>query len=96
MIRNVVMVRLKPGHDAARVAEIQAGFRGLNCPGTLSYTIGDDLGLREGTWSFAIVADFTDADAYRGYDRDTRHNELRAELGPLAEQIARVQFELPS
>ena len=96
MIRNVVMVRLKPGYDTAQLAEIQAGFRGLDCPGTLSYTIGDDLGLRDGTWSFAIVADFTDADAYVGYDRDTRHNELRAELAPLAEQIARVQFEVPS
>jgi hypothetical protein len=95
MIRNVVMVKLKPGHDAARVAEIQDGFRHLDCPGTLSYTIGDDLGLREGTWSFAIVSDFTDADAYRGYDQDKRHNELRAELAPLAEQIARTQFELP-
>jgi hypothetical protein len=96
MIRNVVMVRLKTGYDAARLAEIQAGFRGLDCPGTLSYTIGDDLGLRDGTWSFAIVADFTDADAYVGYDRDPRHNELRAELAPMAEQIARVQFEVPS
>ena len=96
MIRNVVMVRLKPGYDTAQLAEIQAGFRGLDCPGTLSYTIGDDLGLRDGTWSFAIVADFTDADAYVGYDRDPRHNELRAELAPLAEQIARVQFEVPS
>jgi hypothetical protein len=52
MIRNVVMVRLKPGHDAARVAGIQDGFRSLNVPGTLSYTIGNDLGLRERTWSF--------------------------------------------
>src|ERR1700744_251764 len=95
MIRNVVMVRLKPGHDAARVAEIQDGFRRLDCPGTLSYTIGDDLGLREGTWSFAIVSDFTDVDAYRGYDRDKRHNELRAEPASSAEQVARTQFQLP-
>jgi hypothetical protein len=36
MIRNVVMVRLKPTCDAARLAGIQAGFRGLDCPGTLS------------------------------------------------------------
>jgi len=38
---------------------------------------------------------FTDADAYRGYDLDKRHNELRAELGPRAEQIARLQFGIP-
>ncbi len=77
------------------VAEIQDALRNLNCPGTLSYTIGDDLGLREGNWSFAIVADFTDVAAYQGYDTDAEHNRVRARLAPLTEQIARLQFELP-
>lgn len=95
MIRNVVLVKLKAGQDPAQVAEIQEAFRALNCPGTLSYTIGDDLGLREGTWSFAIVADFQDADSYRAYDQDAGHNRVRARLAPMAEQIARAQFQLP-
>ena len=95
MIRNVVLVKLKPGQDSAEVADIQDEFRRLNCPGTLSYTIGSDLGLREGNWSFAIVADFANADAYRAYDRDSAHNRARARLAPLAEQIARTQFEVP-
>jgi Stress responsive A/B Barrel Domain len=95
MIRNVVLVKLAAGHDAAEVAEIQEGFRSLHCPGTLSYTVGDDLGLREGNWSFAIVADFKDADSYRAYDQDPEHNRVRARLAPLAERIARVQFGLP-
>ncbi len=95
MIRNVVLVRLKAGQDPAAIAEIQAAFRNLNCPGTLSYTVGDDLGLREGNWSFAIVADFTGADSYRAYDLDAEHNRARARLAPMAEQIARVQFQLP-
>jgi hypothetical protein len=59
VIRNVVLVKLKAGVDAAEVAEIQDGFRNLACPGTVSYTLGDDLRLRDDTWSFAIVADFT-------------------------------------
>ena len=95
MIRNVVLVKLKAEADAAEVAEIQDGFRNLDCPGTVSYTLGDDLGLRDGTWNFAIVADFTDVASYRAYDLDAAHNRYRARLGPLAEQIARVQFELP-
>lgn len=95
MIRNVVLVRLKAGQDAAEIAEIQEGLRSLGCPGTVSYTVGDDLGLREGSWSFAIVADFTDEDSYRAYDQDAEHNRIRARLAPLAEQVARVQFELP-
>ncbi len=95
VIRNVVMIKLKPGHDAAEVAEIQDDFRNLNCPGTVGYTVGDDLGLREGNWSFAIVADFTDTDAYRAYDLDDAHNAARARLGPMIDQIARAQFEIP-
>jgi len=95
MIRNVVMVRLKPGQDPAEIAEIQDGFRNLNCPGTLSYTLGDDLGLRDGNWDFAIVADFEDEAAYRVYDQDAEHNRGRARLAPLTEQVVRVQFQLP-
>jgi hypothetical protein len=94
MIRNVVLVKLKPGQDPAEVAETQEAFRNLNCPGTISYLVGDDLGLREGNWSFAIVADFKDTDSYRAYDQDIEHNRARARLAPLAEQIARVQFQV--
>lgn len=57
--------------------------------------IGDDLGLRDGNCSLAIVADLADADGYRGYDKDEEHNRARAVLLPMTEQIARVQFEMP-
>jgi len=95
VVRNIVLVKLVPGQSPAAVAKAQQAFLDLNCPGTLSYSIGDDLGLRDGNWSFAIVADFTDVDAYRAYDQDAEHNRARAELLPLTEQIARVQFEMP-
>ena len=95
MIRNVVLVKLKPGQDAAAVAQIQQDLRNLDCPGMLSYTIGDDLGLREGNWSFAIVADLEDEDSYRAYDQDAEHNRIRARIAPMAEQVARAQFQVP-
>ena len=94
-VRNVVMVKLKPDYDRALVADLMGRFAALDCPGTLAYTIGPDLGLREGSWSFAIVADFADTEAYRGYDLDEEHNRLRGLLAPMAEQIARLQFALP-
>jgi hypothetical protein len=78
MVRNVVLVKLAPGQDPAAVAKAKQAFLNLNCPGTLSYVIGDDLGLREANWSFAIAADFADADAYRAYDQDEEHNRARA------------------
>ena len=95
MIRNVVMVRLRPEADPAEVAATRQDFLNLSLPGTLSYTLGEDLGLREGNWSLAIVADFTDIDAYQGYDADAAHNRARARLAPLTAEIARVQFEVP-
>lgn len=94
MIRNVVMVKLRDDHDPAWAADLRARFAALDCPGTVSYTTGPDMGLRDGNWSFAIVADFTDVDAYHAYDADEEHNRLRAELAPQTEQIARLQFEL--
>ena len=95
MIRNVVLAKLKSGYHAAELARIQEGFRSLDCQGTLQYTLGTDVGLREGNWDFVIVADFVDAAAYRGYDEDAEHNRWRARLAPLIEQVARAQFELP-
>ena len=94
MIRNVVMVKLTADHDPAAVAEVQAGFRALDPPGCVAYTLGDDLGLREGNWSFAIVADFSDEASYRAYDAESEHNRLRGLLAPHVESIARTQFTL--
>ena len=89
------MFRLKADHDPAVVSEVMAGLRKLDCPGTLAYTVGSDVGLRDGNWSVAIVADFADAESYRGYDADEEHNRLRARMGPMADEVARVQFEVP-
>lgn len=93
MIRNVVMVKMRDGYDPEWLEGLFRSFRTLNCPGTIAYTVGADLGLREGGWTFAIVADFVDADSYRAYDADEEHNRLRAELLTQTEQIARVQFQ---
>lgn len=94
MVRNVVLVELKPDADREAVAQIQTELAALDPPGCTSFTIGDDLGLREGGWSFAIVADFLDADAYVAYDADAEHNRLRARLAEHAARVARVQFQV--
>lgn len=96
MIRNVVLAKLVADHDVDEVRDIQDGLRNLNLPGTESYTIGSDAGLREGNWDFVIVADFTDVDAYRAYDANDAHNALRARLAPMIDEIARAQFEIPA
>ena len=95
VIRHVVLFELAPGYDPAELADVQEGLRNLNRPGTVGYTIGNDLGLTEGTWTFGIVADFADLESYRGYGEDPEHDALRARLAAMATRVARVQFETP-
>jgi hypothetical protein len=102
VIRNVVVGRLRPAGapaqraaDAALLEQGLAGIAALRLPGLLSMTVGADLGLREGGWSFAIVNDWRDAGAYRVYDEDFEHNRLRREIfAVVCDEIARVQFQI--
>ncbi|MGC9220848.1 MAG: Dabb family protein [Solirubrobacteraceae bacterium] len=93
MIRNIVMVQLKAEADPEVIRTYQADLLALDVPGMIACRIGEDLGLREGNWSFAVIADFRDVDAYRAYDLDEQHNRLRALLADQAAQVARLQFE---
>jgi hypothetical protein len=102
VIRNVVLGRLRqsddPAQQAADAALLQEGLAGiaaLKFPGMIAMNIGMDLGLRDGSWSFAITNDWQDADAYRVYDADAEHNRLRREVfAQVCQDIARVQFQI--
>ena len=102
MIRNVVVGRLRrtedPVQQAADAALLQEGLAGiaaLRLPGMLSMSVGRNLGLRDGGWSFAITNDWQDAHAYRAYDADEEHNRLRREIfATICQDIARVQIEV--
>lgn len=94
MIRNVVVGRLRPGTDPAVVRPALDAIVALPVEGLLDVRVGLDAGLREGNWDFAITSDFADAEAYRAYDLDAEHNQIRQEMfGPHCEQIIRMQFE---
>jgi hypothetical protein len=93
MIRNVVLGRLRPDVSAETVEEALAAIVALNPDGCLDMRVGVDAGLREGNWSFSIVGDFVDEEAYRAYDLDEEHNRIRREVfAPISEEIARIQF----
>jgi len=93
MIRNVVMGRLHPGADTDRLDEGLACLRRLQIEGMLTLQCGRDAGLREGNWDYALTADLVDEKAYRRYDEDEEHNRIRRELlGPVSEQVVRLQF----
>jgi hypothetical protein len=97
MIRNVTMGRLHPGADMQQLDEGLKGLRALldgdRIAGLIGLDCGRDAGLREGNWDYAVTADLLDEAAYRRYDEDEEHNRIRRELlGPVSQQIVRVQF----
>ena len=95
MIRNVVLVKLKPGVDEAQVERFTDAMLSLQLPGLVNLTCGRDLGLREGNLEVALVADLEDEAAYREYDEDPEHNRIRRELvAPIAERVERCQYRV--
>jgi len=97
VIRNVVLLKLPDDADAstrARLDDALAGIAALRLPGQLDMRVGPDAGLRDGGWSAAIVNDWVDEGAYRGYDEDPQHNVHRRVIGEVCSQVARVQLVL--
>lgn len=94
MIRNVVLIRCHPGTSTEDVANLEAALRRIDFPERTNFTMGEDLGLRDGNMSLAILADFPDEDAYRRFDADEEHNRVRRELiAPIAVAVERCQYQ---
>ena len=95
MIRNIVVGRLKPGVILSAVEPALAAIRALDPPGCVACHVGFDQRLRQGGWDFAITSDFESEQAYREYDAEARHNQIRREMfAPLCAEIVRVQMRI--
>ena len=97
MVRHVVMFRWNPGTTARELESLERALAGMPrmCPSIRRYRFGRGLGLQEGGFDFAIVADFDDADGWRAYWAHEGHQKLVAEhVRPIAHERAALQFEL--
>jgi Stress responsive A/B Barrel Domain len=97
MIRHIVTFRWKPETTADDIAAVEAGLRELPAaiPQIQRYTFGRDVGINDGNFQFAVVADFASADDYVVYRDDAQHRSLIDErIRPhIAERVA-IQFEV--
>lgn len=97
MIRHVVVVSWLPeatDEQKQRVSEELAALRPL-MTGLRSYSCGPDAGLNQGNASFAIVADFDDAEAYRAYrDHPAHLAVIKNAIAPISDHRRAVQFEV--
>lgn len=94
-VRHVAMFRFAAGVTDEQRRSVAAGLAEVaaSVPTIRSYAFGPDLDLREGTWDWAVVADFDDVAGFEAYRDDPRHLRLISEvLQPILAERAGVQF----
>ena len=97
MIRHIALFRFKDEVTSGDIDRLDAGLRAL--PSQIetieAYTTGRDLGISEGAWDYAVVADFADVEGYQTYHGHPAHQEVLATLTrPLTAELKRIQFEI--
>jgi hypothetical protein len=96
MIRHVVMFRWTAEATEEQKQQVTAELRRLPAllPVLRAYHVGPDLGLVEGNFEFAVVADFDDLEGYQVYRDNPEHREIIGKfIQPIAAQRAAVQYE---
>ena len=96
MIRHVVMFRWTPETTHEQKQQVAAELRRLPAllPVLRAYHVGPDLGLVEGNFEFAVVADFDDLEGLQVYRDDPEHQEIIARfIRPITAQRAAVQYQ---
>ena len=97
MIDHVVLLALKPGHDADELAKVMAGLAGLvgQIDGFTAFRHGmnrDDEG-RSPAYAYGFVCQFRDALALAVYAEDARHRALGARLVALCDDLLVADLE---
>jgi hypothetical protein len=97
VLRHVVVFRWREGTSPDEVAAVLDGLAELpgKVPALRRYRFGADLGLSDGTWDFAVVADVDDAEGLLAYREHPAHQAiLRERIQPILSERAAVQFTL--
>jgi hypothetical protein len=95
MLRHIVLFKWKPDTSPEQIQETEAGFAGMrdSIKVVRSMHFGPDLDLMEGTYDYAMVADFDSEADWRSYRDHPDHIAFFQRFGHLAAGVARVQFE---
>ncbi len=97
MFRHVVMMKLQETSTDADLTAIIDGLSTLPAlvPEILSYSIGRDLDVQEGSYDLVIVADFEDRAAFDAYNANQDHLDvIGTQIKPHMAQRSAVQYTL--
>jgi hypothetical protein len=109
MVRFVVTIKLKPG--AKEVLDLPGIWKGLSeidAPGMLAFRAGFNRadahfgerslpgGLQQIAWSFAVVIDFTDLQAFEYWFDHPDHYRISGHVEEYVEDTSRVVYDTPA
>ncbi len=97
MIRHIAMFTLKPDAPDTAVQSLEEGLSLLaqTINEIAAYTYGSDLGLRDGNYDFAVVADFQNDEDFKIYADHPDHQAfIQDRVAPILEKRVSVQFEI--
>ena len=96
MLRHVVLLRWKPEASGADKQAVRDELAALPAavPEIHRYVFGDDTGLADGNYDFAIIADFESRPDWQTYVTHEQHQRVIAErIRPILQDRAAVQYE---
>ena len=96
MIRHVVMMRWTPEATEEQKQRVAAELGRLPAllPVLRAYRMGADLGVNEGNFEWAAVADFDDLEGYLTYRDNPEHRAIIAKfIRPIIAERAAIQYE---
>lgn len=99
MFRHVIMVRWAEGTSEAQKQAVREGLAALpeQIPEIRAYRYGDDAGLGQDNFDFALVADFDDENGWRTYLDHPVHQKFAVDvLRPVIAARVAVQHEWPA
>jgi hypothetical protein len=96
MFRHVALFRFESGTTPDQIAgitdrlvRVAAGIHTIR-----AYAVGPDVAISDGSFDYAVVADFDDADGYLAYRDHPDHVAAATEaVQPILAERATVQYE---
>jgi hypothetical protein len=99
VFRHVVIFSFADGTTDEQKEALRGALHRLPeiIPEIRAYRFGDDLGLRDDNFDFAVTADFDDLDSFLVYRDHPDHQKAISEfIAPIVKRRASVQFEWPA
>jgi hypothetical protein len=96
MIRHVVLFRFNEGTTADQIEDLAASLRALpgQIPEIRSFRCGPDVGVNDGNWEFAVVAEFDSIEDQTTYRDHPAHVKVIDEkIAPIRADRAAVQYD---